>query len=241
MAESAKLTLSLTINNEGNLDIVDTSSYDGCIQSEWHAVFERTGLANNPDNQWVIGDDVDPMVVDNLDDLRHNHTIELPGDGCFIFEKLVIPTDAHEAPIGVDYCYYNRNDKKVYFIDAEYGKPTELKTFDEVFDAVWGKNLDNCFWGGGEIFSIFNLIKCFIYLEYNKINDFLRNKCMGDCGNNKNDENLDILLSAITILNYLIEANEFDKASQLLNGLNICGSLCRDLDDSIKGCGCGTT
>ncbi len=85
-------------------------------------------------------------------------------------------------------------------------------------------------------------MKCFIQTNQLKINNFLKNNCGGNCKDTiRLDTNADILLTAITVLNYLINKGEFDRASQILNSLDVCGSLCSEFNDDLNGCGCGTT
>lgn len=224
----------LVINNDGDLDIIDETDYSDCTQE--HAILERVILRDS-DSKWEAGGDVKDLI--HSDDpvvLKNDHTVDLVYDGRYLYQKIVIPATHSETPEGTNYCWYDCDANVVYYREQESGTGVEVTDFDELYDFVSNNHPNNTKWCATEFFSIYNLVKCFVYSEANKIDDFVKNGCGELC---KPDDKLDMLVSLLTILNYLIKIHDFDRASILLNRVNVCGGFCKDFAKNIKGCGCG--
>lgn len=212
----SRLNITLSADPNGNLIVKDSTNY-----SEWetdvsnHTVIER--LLNY--NSQVLETKVSTLSM-SLDS-----AFDLISDGMYIYQKLIIPTESHD---GDDSCYYE--DGKIYW----NGDVVE-------FEDVWCSKSDilNVFWFDDVFFSIFNLVKCFIITETNRLNSIFENGCRIQCTNNPYAANADFLASALFVLRYLIKQNKYLEAQALLNRLQTCSGLCKDVRKSLKECGCG--
>ena len=87
-------------------------------------------------------------------------------------------------------------------------------------------------------FQLCKLRKCYISL----VNKILNNRVSIECNNNGvNSEDVykrDLLLSAINVITYLAEMEQFEEAERLLERITGCNGLC-DNDTSFNSCGCG--
>jgi hypothetical protein len=97
----------------------------------------------------------------------------------------------------------------------------------------------NVFWFDDVFFSIYNLVKCFIITEKNRLDNIFNNSCRITCTNNPDAANADFLASAIFVLRYMIKNNNYIAAQELLNRLQVCNGLCKNVRKSLKNCGCG--
>jgi hypothetical protein len=88
---------------------------------------------------------------------------------------------------------------------------------------------------------MYDVVECYVLTERERINNYLKNNCRGNCSNSTDDLDVrsDILLAAVMVLKNLIEKGDFFEAQRILNGLNTCGNLCKKYSNSLKGCGCG--
>ena len=212
----SRLNITLSADPNGNLIVKDSTNY-----SEWetdvsnHTVIER--LLNY--NSQVLETKVSTLSM-SLDS-----AFDLISDGMYIYQKLILPTESHD---GEDSCYYE--DGKIYW----NGDVVE-------FEDVWCSKSDilNVFWFDDVFFSIFNLVKCFIITETNRLNSIFENGCRIQCTNNPYAANADFLASALFVLRYLIKQNKYLEAQSLLNRLQTCSGLCKDVRKSLKECGCG--
>lgn len=212
----SRLDIVLSANEDGNLVLTDNTNY-----AEWetdvsnHVAIER--LLDYNSN--ILTTKTTPLMEDTTTEF------ELISDGMYVYQKLILPTEAHE---GEDYCYYE--DGKIYL----NGKVVE-------FDVIWKQKSENVnvFWFDDVFFSIFNIVKCFIITENNRLNSIFDNGCKIQCTKNPYAANADFLASAIFVLRYLIKQNNYIEAQTLLNRLQTCSGLCKDVRKSLKECGCG--
>lgn len=222
-----RLSIRLIINDEGKLVPIDDTDY-----SEWgpdiynHVVIERL---LNFDSE-VIDTIVTEVTEDcSYQDVKKLSYFELPYDGAFTYQKLILPIGSHAGlESGSHAAYYE--DGELY-ID---GQPA-------CFDDVWAikADSDSTFWFDDMVFSIYNLVKCFILLEKERLNKILNNGCKFACTDNPDGAKSDFLAAAILVLQHLIAEKKFVEAQTLLNRLNTCNGLCKDVKGSLKGCGCG--
>lgn len=210
----SRLIIILSSDEDGNLIIKDKTDY-----SEWetdvtnHTVIERLLDYNFNVLSYEVGT------------LKPNSKFDLISDGMYIYQKLILPTYEHE---GNDDCYYKDGD---IYLNGE------IVTFDDVWK-VKSENL-NIFWYDNIFFSMFNLIKCFILTENNRLESIFNNGCKIQCTGNPYAANADFLASAIFVLRYLIKDGKYIEAQSLLNKLHTCNGLCKDVKNSLKECGCG--
>ena len=226
----SRLCVELGINNDGDLYAVDHSHYEEWIEEEGldlnHVIYERVISYDGTDAQVLT---TYKTLITDIRCLDRCRTVQLPDDGLYLYQKLVIPLKGHS---GDSICYSDVDH--IYIIDAE---GAHIACFDEAFDKVKECRTNNSFWFDDRVFSIYNLIKCYLLKVKNELNDYLKNNCSGIC-QNKGVSDTDILLISIIILKDLICKCNFLEAERILNALSKCGGLCKDLKVKAVHCGC---
>lgn len=227
--------MEIGINNSGDLYVVDQSPYERWIEDSQldisHIVWERV-LEYSEDDEKLIVVDERVSAATTIEQLKGDKLFILPKDGLYHYQKIIVPTANHR---GNSDCYSDGSE--LYIIDNG-----EIHTIDfsTAFDYINDVNTGNSFWFDDYVFNIYNLIKCYVLTEKQRIANWLKNNCKADCNEISTiNTNADILMAAVTVLNYLISKQQFVEAYRLLNGLRTCNALCRDFIDDIKGCGCG--
>lgn len=109
-------------------------------------------------------------------------------------------------------------------------KCSKVLTYDELFDNL-GSQSFSC---KKIVFTICNLIKCFVSLQRKTLAKLSVNYCY-----DSSEENLkkDFLLSTIYVLDYLKDINNFKEAQRILDNINECNLICADYNSS-NDCGC---
>lgn len=232
----SRLFMEIGIDDSGDLYVVDNSPYERWIVDFQmdidHYIYERVlEYSEDDEKSIVIAQNISEKVT-SIEDLKADKTFTLPRDGFYHYQKLIIPSDDHSGTVN---CWsdgnsiYLRENDQVHEID-----------FDVAIDLINDVQTGNAFWFDDYVFSIYNLIKCYVLTEKQRIANWLKNNCKADCNTISTiNTNADILMAAVTVLTYLISKRQFVEAYRLLNGLRTCNSLCKDFVDDIKGCGCG--
>lgn len=226
---------------------VDRTPYEqwinnGYLDSEHsHVVMQRLiSIRDNDDNNTV---DNNLRVASTLDELRNPFEVEDLQNGLYYYQKLILPTQDHLTSAN-EQLYYDTSDRKIYYIDLDtpnnnmvFKKP--LASFEEIYDIVRKGGLDNCFSFDDYTFTIYSLIECYVAIERDRINDYLKN-CQEGCKRSSELEaKASILLAAIKVIEFLISKGDFFEALRILNGLRTCNGLCNNYKHVLKGCGCG--
>ena len=233
----SRLLMEIGIDNDGNLLVIDTSPYERWIEDFnediHHVVLERVIRYSEDDDKLdIIAENIN--IPTSYMGYKVDKTYELPSDGLYHYQKIIVPTQDH---IGDSLCYYNTSDENLFFIDN--GIHIRID-FDTAMDYINDQTTGNAFWFDDYVFSIYNLIKCYVLTEKKRIANWLKNNCKADCDVISTiNTNADILMAAVTVLTYLISKRQFVEAYRLLNGLRTCNGLCQDFTEDIKGCGCG--
>ena len=252
------LKISAKINQDGDLEVTDITPYDQwqidfdfdsetSIDPEHpfykkvdHQVIERVILNKDVDNPEVIG--WYNELATSYDALRHSTTYNVPGNGLYYFQKIILPTKEHALSNSNEVLYYDNEDNKVHYVDLDY---TDIQIydpesdFDEIYSLLSNEHFTNCFYFGASTFSMYELVKCYVLREYERLKNYLKNNCKDECSKIKTiNTDLDILLSAILVLDFLIKEENYFEAQRILNGLTSCGSLCKDLTNNLDNCGC---
>lgn len=242
----SRLDMEIGIDEDGKLLAVDNTSYEEWIidyqdDSINHVAFERVlkwdvtsneELSNIQYAQVVGWEITEATSAQKLKELR---TFTLPSDGLYQYQKIVVPTREHR---GESLCYAD-NDF-LYLIDDPNTEHANRVDFDTAFEAVASVATGNAFWFDDYIVTIYNLIKCFVLTEKQRIVNWLKNNCRANCDVISTiNSNADILMAAVNVLTYLISKRQWLEASRILNGLRTCNGLCKDFVNDIKGCGCG--
>lgn len=211
----SRLEITLTTNADGNLVLIDNTDY-----SEW-----ATDVSNHTVIERLLNYDSKVLKTKVSTLSNEDSYFELIADGMYVYQRLILPTFGHE---GNSDCYYD--DGKIY-----------LDGNESTFEAIWEEKSENLnvFWFDDVFFSIFNLVKCFILTERDRLNRIFENGCRIQCTDNPYAANADFLASAIFVLRYLIKQNRYIEAQGLLNRLQTCNGLCKDLKHHLKECGCG--
>ena len=242
----SRLIITIGINNDGNLEIVDQTPYEDWISSHEfdadHQVLERIIADKGDDNPTIV--EFSNLHGETPEALRHSTSYDVPGNGLYHYQKLVIPTENHADTHENEFLYYTENNK-VYFIDSDTQEEhlwDPRDDFDEIYNTVIRYNCSNCFHFAEDSFSMYDLVACYIAVEKERLLNYIKNACAGNC--DKIDElntRADILLAAIMVIQHLIELGDYFEAQRILNGLQTCGKLCAEIQDKLKGCGCGRT
>jgi len=213
----SRLYIILSTNSDGNLVVTDNTDY-----SEW-----STDVSNHTAVERLLDNKCNVMEVrtSTISNPPENNVWDLVFDGMYTYQKLILPTYGHE---GDSDCYYD--DGKFYLNGEEV-------TFDDIWK-VKSENM-NVFWFDDVFFSIYNLVKCFVITEKNRLDNIFNNSCRITCTDNPDAANADFLASAIFVLRYMIKNNNYVSAQELLNRLQVCNGLCKNVRKSLKTCGCG--
>lgn len=88
-------------------------------------------------------------------------------------------------------------------------------------------------------FQLCKLRKCYV----NIVKKILDDRASLNCNNNGVDKNdiykRDLLSSAISVISYLAEIEQFEEAERLLERISSCNGLCDTTSSNSCGCGCG--
>lgn len=88
-------------------------------------------------------------------------------------------------------------------------------------------------------FQLCKLRKCYINIASKIINDRTSIKCNSNGVNKEDIYKRDLLLSAINVITYLAEMEQFEEAERLLERITGCNGLCDSYEFKTRGCGCG--
>ena len=183
-----------------------------------------------------------PIATQNPMEIEKPYEYKDAEDGVYLYQKIIVPSQEAVGARADNQMYFVDNETIIYIdddgIEHEYNYSSD---FDKIFEIINSESApDNCFIFDDKAFTLYNLMKCYLSVEKDRINDYIRNGCKGDCVKGKCSYGKeDILLSSIIILKALLEQDEIDAANILLERLhNNCSGLCKDLNSSKNGCGC---
>lgn len=144
-------------------------------------------------------------------------------DGYYTLCKLKVPTDTSMP-------YYYKNGKFTYKGLKEVSIYELLNINPEVSE------LEITYY---YYFQLCKLRKCYVDI----VNKILNDRANINCNNNGVDRGdiykRDLLLSAINVITYLVEMEQFEEAERLLERITSCNGLCDDKSSNLCGCGCG--
>ena len=226
---------------------IDRSPYERWINDGYldnshdHVKIQRLiSMKDGDDNTSV---NFQKTIESTIDGLRNPYQVEHLTNGIYYYQKLLLPTQDHVGVVQKT-LWYDVTDNLVHHFNVS----TEIEQvydpendFDDIYTLVRKEYPDNCFFFDDYSFTIYDLIRCYILTERERINNYLKNNCSGNCspGPNNLDAKADILLATIMVIKDLIEKGDYFEAQRILNGLNTCGSLCSEFANELKGCGCG--
>ena len=191
--------------------------------------------------------DVNPIYEENFPTKQYN----LEGDGTFYLKRLfIVSRDFYESlsPSSL-------TNKTVVFYDEDLLKFYKIvnNNEEEIQLADLAFEFTSSYLGAftsHKLFSICFLKRCYYLLQRQILNNGLglnppnkrTKKCLtGDC---ESSEELiskrDFIHNTIHVLDYLIGCGYYNDAQRLLESLNTCGFICRDVGISTNNdCGCG--
>ena len=158
------------------------------------------------------------------DRLRTEEPLDLKNDGYFVYQKLIVPTEGHAG------------ENEYYYKDGQLYLNGTKVTFDEVWDNKGHTN--NIFWFDDKLFTIYNLVECFVLTERDRLNELFKNGCRLGCDTSYNALNADFLAIVLFVLKHYIDIGEYTEAHRLLSKLETCNGLCKRVKKQLKGCGC---
>lgn len=235
-----------------NIDITTFQAIDNSPYERWqhdgdfdenhsHAILQRLVKVGNDGNELV---DFDLRVADELDEFSKSWEVETVKNGLYYYQKLILPTQGHASNAN-EVIWYDAIEDVVFYYDIDADTTDEFEVwdnFDDIYELVRLENPDNCFYFDDYTFTARELTECYMMLQKERIESYLKNNCKDNC---KSDINLDmkinLLLGAIMVIDDLIQKGDFYEAQRILDSLDTCGSLCGKYRASLKGCGCGRT
>ena len=240
----SRLHISLNID-ETTFQAIDSSPYERWIhdghfdEDHEHFVIHRLVNITNDENELVK---LSQSVVSTVDEIRETWEAANVTNGLYYYQKLILPIQGHPTNAN-EILWYDTTSESVIFYDVDVEEETRYDVsddFDEIYDLAVSKTPDNCFYFDDYSFTTRRLVECYLILEKERIDSYIKNNCRGNCSPDKYlDSKIDLLLGAIMVINDLIDKGEFFEAQRILSMLDTCGSLCGDYEVSLKRCGCG--
>ena len=232
---------------DDSFQAIDKTSYASWINSgvldaeHTHVVVQRLVSMKDSENELI---DSKTEQVSTVEEYQATWTIDSLNDGLYYYQKIILPTQGHTSAAN-EILWYDITTNKVMYYDEDASNEIAydlLDNFDDIYTLV-RTGADNCFYFDDYLFTIHNLTKCYFLMEKNRIESYLKNNCRNSCKDTSDQQSkIDLVLAAITVLQDLIDSDNYFEAQRILNGLSSCGNLCSDYTDTgIKPCGCGRT
>lgn len=262
------LSIQLIVNPQCQLVAVDNTKYVNIQTPDGNFLDDITKHVSLEFLVYLDNDDYEDKTLifkkylHNREEYNKNITvIDFPKDGTFTYYKLMIPTLEHLIKDdGEFYTVVKLKDQTFYhkgkfYLGLEDTRLSEgIEDFDKALKDIkltkdnveeisnyldiYKKQGTQTFSYQKIIFSVCKLQNCLVNLQKQILMD--PNSC-SDCSNNTSIRyKRDFLLSALYVLDYLKDRNNYDEAQRILDNLSSCGdSLCGDIL-SKNDCGCGS-
>lgn len=246
MASTDQLNITLTITDDGKLQPIDNTDYaqlscesDSLVICHHHSVVEYvTGPDGFTFSRWRHWD---PSKYDGLIDFyKDEDSIELEGDGVYYYYKAILPCNYNSAPWS-PYPYSHPGNDKFYCIYGQ-DKILSVETGKEVaFGDFWDDrdNSNNVFSNSEQTFvTIYDLIKCFVLTERDRLNEAFKNGCDLSCKESPLGLKANLLAVIVFLLWHYVKDGKWDKAKALYERIQVCNGLCNTVKKQLKSCGC---
>lgn len=184
--------------------------------------------------EFVTGKDLDSSKTLVITEKEFNtYKYKLPKDGLYVYYKLAIQKKEY---------LYNEYDKKIYYDNGKViYKNREIKDPSELIDYLTLTGVGILDYCEEAIFSLCNFEHCVFEIEKQILSQSLKTCGSVDCDKNKSlRDQRNFLFISLAVLKHLISEEKYDDVEEILEALSSCGSLCKDLKNSSKGCNCGT-
>lgn len=180
---------------------------------------------------------------------------ELNDNGIYYYYKMSIPLI--ERFVGAEYpinllgeVYFDNDGQLKQIVEKPYSSDkqsilnvSEAIGYIDAYNAITknvGSSLEaneSYFFPKKSIFSTCKVRKCLIYLQRKMlfgVDPINRCQSSSELRNRR-----DFLLSAMYVLNYLVETGNFEEAQRIVDNLSSCGFSCDDDLENFNDCGCG--
>ena len=144
-------------------------------------------------------------------------------DGYYTLCKLKVPLDKSMPYYYKDGKFYYRGIREVSLYELLSVNPEESQVQITYY----------------YYFQLCKLRKCYVDIASRIINDRASIKCNSNGVNKEDIYKRDLLLSAINVITYLAEMEQFEEAERLLERVTGCNGLCDSYEFKTCGCGCG--
>lgn len=234
-----------TPNGPGQFRISDGYMFNVLINTKYNG---KSEIINSNELIYNIPSSlVQPVYQDNFPPTSYSLTT----DGSilvrrfFIMSKTFYDNSPSSWFAGKTVVYYDGSTSKFYKVVG--GSPVEISLLDLALE--YNSSYTGSYYSF-KIFSICYIRKCYTLLAKQIVDGSLgtneypkKSKCRtGNC--NEYEEDLlskrDFLHDVLHVLQYLIDCNYFGDAQRLLESLNTCGFICKDVGlRTNNDCGCG--
>lgn len=192
--------------------------------------------------------EVDPVYSNNYPSKRY----DLDGDGMFYLKRLfIVSRSFYESmdPLVLEdkvIVFYDEDELKFFKVESSVEEEIQLVDLAMSFTSTYFGAFSS-----HKLFSTCFLKKCYYLLQKDILNESLglnppKAKKIGRCntGNCPDESDLvskrDFIHHTLHVLNYLIDCNYFNDALRLLESLNSCSFICKEVGVRAgKDCGCG--
>lgn len=171
-------------------------------------ILQRNRINCTSVNQTVIRENIDDPIEFSIGE-----------DGYYLLCKLIVPTDITQP---------------YYYFDGKFYKGNEEIQLQELIET--NPEVSKVEISYEHYFQICHLRQCYIDI----CQRIFEEQASIRCEKNKVDKELiykrDLIWSAINVIKYLVEFEQFEEAERLLQKITGCNGLCQH--EESKGCGC---
>lgn len=169
------------------------------------------------------------------EDIENEFEYKLPKDGLYVYYKIMIYKKSAIDESYKNKFYFNEEDEKIYFGDKVVEDLTEL------IDLLGTNNYGVIDYFEFPIFSVCQLRNCLSAVQRKVIFSGIKDcaASSSECEENKKYKSQrDFLFITLWVLNELICLKRYDEASEILEAISSCGSICSNLIDKSNNCNC---
>lgn len=186
-----------------------------------------TVVHNNYYIEFVVSPNIDSNKTLRILNTRDYYTCPIPKDGLYVYYIIEVLTEA-DVPEDYKDLYYDSDKCELMFNNKPLKNIIDIVPYLQVGSgAVAYKEIP--------IFSLCKLRKCIIRLQQESLNDCHSKKCNKD---NDTRRTKDFLFISLYVLENLVCQERYLEASNILESLTSCNSICEDSTYKTRNCGC---
>lgn len=171
-------------------------------------ILQRNRVNCTSVNQTIIKEKIDDPVEFTIGE-----------DGYYLLCKLIVPTDI---------------TKPYYYFNGQFFKGSKEIQLQELIET--NPEVSQVEISYEHYFQICHLRQCFIDICQKIFNEQASIRCEKDKVDKELIYKRDLIWSAINVIKYLVEFEQFEEAERLLERITGCNGLCQH--EESKGCGC---